>query len=38
MMMSGMWDGSGSMGVLFLVRVVLGIAALSKYLLFNNRR
>ena len=44
-MMSGIMDGSGSMmwgmgwwGVLILVLVILGAAALTKYLFFNNRR
>jgi len=42
--MNGMMDGSRSMiwgtglwGVLILVVVVLGVAALTKYLLFDNR-
>jgi len=44
-MMNGIMNGSGSMmwgmglwGVLVLVLVVLGVAALTKYLVFNNRR
>jgi hypothetical protein len=45
MMMNGIWGGGGSMmwgmgwwGVLILVLVVLGVAALAKYLLLDNRR
>jgi hypothetical protein len=45
MMMNGIWTGSDSMmwgmgwwGVLVLVLVVLGVAALTKYLLLDNRR
>lgn len=43
-MMNGMLDGGSMMwgmglgGVLILVLVVLAIAALAKYLFFNNRR
>ena len=45
MTMNGIMDGSGSMmwgtglwGVLILVLVVLGVAALAKYLFLNNRQ
>jgi hypothetical protein len=44
MMMNGIMDGSGSMmwgmgwgGLLVIVLVVLGVAALAKYLFFNKR-
>lgn len=43
--MNGIVDGSGSMmwgmgwgGLLIVVLVVLGVAALAKYVFFNNRR
>lgn len=43
--MSGIMDGTGSMmwgmglsGLLIVVLVVLGVAALSKYLFFNGKR
>ena len=44
MMMNGMMDGGSMMwvmglgGLLILVLVILGIAALAKYLFFNKRR
>ena len=44
-MMNGIWGDGGSMmwskgwwGMLVLVLVVLGVAALTKYLLLDNRR
>ena len=45
MMMNGIVDGSGSMmwgmgwgGLLIVVLVVLGVAALAKYLVVNSKR
>jgi hypothetical protein len=45
MMMNGIVGGSGSMmwgmgwgGLLIVALVVLGVAALAKYLFFNNKR
>ena len=45
MMMNGIMDGTGSMmwgmgwsGLLILLLVVLGVAALAKYLFFNDKQ